>query len=144
MKASDVMTKKPIWWCRENSPVREVAKMMAEHDVGAIAACDNEGRLQGIVTDRDICCRLVAKGGTADMPVSKIMSKDVQCVSGDADMETIESIMRTKKIRRVPVVDRSRHLQGFVSLSDIAHHCKSAQEEHAFLQVLTTICAPLH
>ncbi|MHC4981772.1 MAG: CBS domain-containing protein [Planctomycetota bacterium] len=142
MKARDVMTGQPVWCCRENATAREAAAMMAEHDVGAIAACDDEGKVTGIVTDRDICCRLVAKGGRLDTAVREIMSSDVQCCTAETDLETVETIMRTKKIRRVPVVDSDRYPKGFISLSDIAHHCRSPEQEHEFMQVLDTICTP--
>jgi len=142
MKASEVMTKPPIRHCREETPVREAAKMMADNDVGSVAVCDSRDRLVGMVTDRDICCRVVAKGGACDTPVRQIMSTNVQSVLPDAEVRRVESLMQSKKIRRVPVVDGGRHVQGFISLSDIAHHCKGMKQEHELMQVLGKICSP--
>ena len=80
MKASDIMTAHDLWATSDSSDIIEVSRMMAEHNVGAIPVLDEMGRLEGIVTDRDICCRIVAQGKSYETPVRDIMSRSVQTV----------------------------------------------------------------
>lgn len=68
MKAKDIMTADHIWVCGDTTDCRQVAQLMAQHDIGAIPVLDNRGRLEGIITDRDICCRCVAEGRSFESP----------------------------------------------------------------------------
>lgn len=142
MNARDIMTAYKVWACSETSDARQVGRLMAEHDVGAIPVLDPDGRLEGIVTDRDLCCKVIATGRDLDVRVRKIMSKPVHAVRPDDSLERIESIMREHKIRRVPVVDSDNRLQGFISMADLACHCSSPEEEHELVGVLETVSRP--
>ena len=139
MKAQDLMTAHDLWACVETSDAQEVACMMTEHNVGAIPVLDKQGRLEGIITDRDICCRLVAEGRSYDTPARELMSRSVQTVHPDTELSEIESIMREHRIRRLPVVDENQKLQGFISTSDLIHACHGKEEEHELVEVLETI-----
>ena len=142
MKASDLMITEHVWACAETADVRTVAEMMAEHNVGAIPVLDQEGQLEGIITDRDLCCRVLAKGRSFETPIREVMSKSVESVHPDTDLKEIEAHMRDRKIRRLPVVDNNNKLRGFISFSDLARHCHGIQEEHELMSVLEMICAP--
>ena len=142
MKASEIMSSKPVYSCTESTPAREAAKMMLDHNVGAIPV-ENESRMcLGIVTDRDLCCRILASGGDPDTPVSEIMSTSPQCIDADANIREVESMMREHKIRRLPVCDKQQRVIGFISTSDLLHHCRGPQEEHELTGVLDEICSP--
>jgi len=139
MKAQELMTAHELWACVDESDSREAARMMADHNVGAIPVLDQDGCVEGIVTDRDICCRLVAEGRGLETPVREIMTGSVQSVLPDADLSEIESVMRRYKIRRLPVVDRDNKLQGFISISDLVHVCCGQKEEHELVEVIDEI-----
>ena len=139
MNASDIMTAHQVWACRDISNAQEVAKMMASHNVGAIPVLDQYGRLEGIVTDRDLCCKLIAEGLSFDTPICDLMSEPAQSVHPDASLHEIETIMSQYKIRRLPVVDENRKLRGFISTADLAMHCETPEEEHEFVGMMETV-----
>jgi CBS domain-containing protein len=119
MKVKDVMHKGST--CVEPStPVREIAKRMRDSDVGAVPV-RADGRLVGIVTDRDITCRALADDGNlTTMTAKDVMTKDVLCCSPDDDIEVAIETMETKQIRRLPVTDSHKTMIGMLSLGDIS------------------------
>ena len=139
--ASDCMTKGELWCCQESTSAKDVAQLMADHDIGAVPVLDSQGKVAGIVTDRDLTCRLVAKAGTSDTPVSEIMSSHIHSVEPDADIREVEAMMERFKILRIPVTDQNDRMLGFISLSDIAHLCRNLQEEHELVTVYEAITA---
>ncbi len=141
MKASDLMTEHEVWACAETADAQQVAQMMWDHNVGAIPVLDSDGRLEGIVTDRDLCCKIIATGSSCSTPVRQIMSGPAYSVQPDAELETIESIMREHRIRRVPVVDGDDRLKGFISMGDIACYVHTPLEEHELIGVLEAVRA---
>ncbi|MFW6061474.1 MAG: CBS domain-containing protein [Planctomycetota bacterium] len=138
MQARELMTSDQIWACADNSDARECAQMMRDHNVGAIPVLDQEGKLEGILTDRDICCRLVAEGRTMETPVRDLMTKEPQFVKPDTDLQDCERMMRENKIRRLPVVNDEMKLQGFISTADIARK----RESKEIAEVMETISRP--
>jgi len=94
---------------------------MVDCDCGEIPVVDKERKPIGVITDRDIACRAVAKGlNTAEMTVSDVMSTPVVCVRPEDDLEECCRLMEHKQIRRVPVVDEQGGCCGIISLADIA------------------------
>ncbi len=107
-------------WVEPTTPVREVAKRMRESDVGAIPVKTN-GHLVGIITDRDITCRAIAKRGDIDkMTAQDVMTKHVACCSPDDDIGVAIKVMEAKRVRRLPVTD-SHDYHWHASLGDISH-----------------------
>jgi CBS domain-containing protein len=103
------------------TPVTEVAKRMRKSDVGAIPVKSNS-HLVGIITDRDIACRAVAKSGNVGkMTAQDVMTKDVVCCSPDDDIGFVIKVMEKKQVRRLPVTDSHKALIGMLSLGDISH-----------------------
>lgn len=142
MKASDLMTTQNLWVCGEGTDAQEAALLMSDHDVGAIPVLDNTGRLEGMITDRDLACRVLAAGRSFSTPVREIMSTPPWYVYEDASLEEIEAVMRDHKVRRVPVVDEEHRLRGMLSLADLAHSCFRSPEEHELVGVMDAICTP--
>ncbi len=104
---------------RPDMSAGDAAALMARFDVGAIPVAE-EGRLLGIVTDRDIVTRVVAEGmDPRGVAVSDIMTKAAVTVSPDAQLSEARELMRERKIRRLPVVKGDR-LVGILSLGDVA------------------------
>jgi len=139
MKARDIMTSTEVWSSAEDSDARSVARLMAFHNVAAIPILDSHGRLEGIVTDRDLCCRLIAEGRSFDTPVRELMSQPAHSIHPDATLPEIESLMRQYRIRHLPVVDSENRLQGFISLSDLARHCGGTEAEHELVGILEAV-----
>lgn len=139
MKARDLMTTHELWTCNDSTDCRQAARMMAEYNVGSLPIVDLDDRLVGIVTDRDICCRLVAEGKSYETPVGEIMTTSVQTCTPDADFKEIEAIMREHQVRRLPVVDERQRIQGLISLADLASHCHGFFQERHVAEVLEAV-----
>jgi CBS domain-containing protein len=118
--------------------IATAASAMSELNVGVIPVCD-AGKLLGVVTDRDIVIRAIAKGLDGKTPLSGIMSKDVQTASPEDDLDDVLKRMAEGQIRRMPVVDAKGGLAGIVSLGDIA---VKGSEDDEVGQSLGAISAP--
>lgn len=120
MKVKDVMHRGATS-VGPGTSIREIAKHMRDSDVGAIPV-NADGKLVGIVTDRDITCRALAdKGNLSTMTAKDVMTKDVLCCSPDDDIAVAIETMETKKIRRLPVTDSHKMMLGMLSLGDLSH-----------------------
>ncbi len=122
MKVKEVMTADPAC-CISETALQEVAQMMIDHDCGEIPVVKNkETKLPiGVITDRDIVCRTVARGlNPLDLTVADCMSKPCVTVTPDMSVEECSRILEENKIRRVPVVDADGSCCGIVALADIA------------------------
>lgn len=118
MKISEVMTHDVARVAPEDA-ARQAAMLMEECDCGAIPVADGD-RLVGMVTDRDIALRLVAKGLAADTPVRDVMSGGILYCYEDDDISDVAENMAEQQVRRLPVVNKDKRLVGIVSLGDIS------------------------
>jgi CBS domain-containing protein len=126
MQVKEVMTADPACCTSENG-LQEVAQMMVDNDCGEIPVVENkETKLPiGVITDRDIVCRTVARGlNPLDLTVADCMTKPCVTVTPDMSVEECSSIMEENKVRRVPVVDADGSCCGIVALADIALHAR--------------------
>ena len=122
MKIKEIMTASPAC-CTPETSLREVAAMFVDHDCGAIPVVDNleTRRPIGIVTDRDIACRTVAKGLNAlELTARDCMSSPSVTVKEDASLDEAIQLMEDNKVRRLPVVDERGRCIGVVAQADIA------------------------
>jgi CBS domain-containing protein len=119
MKVSDCMTR-DVRVASPTQSLREAAQLMAELDVGVLPVGEND-RLVGMVTDRDIAVRGVARGCSPDATVREVMTDDVKYCYADQSIEEVSRNMGDVQVRRMPVVDREKRLVGIISLSDIAN-----------------------
>ena len=118
--ASDVMTPDPAC-CTPNTPLDEVARLMAQNDCGEIPVVDPADQIVGVITDRDIVCRVVAEGKNPMAYSAEIcMSDPVVTVRRDAPLEEVVATMERHQIRRVPVVDDRDSLVGMISQADVS------------------------
>lgn len=114
----DIMTKDIVAVLPGDS-VSEAAVLMYENDIGSVPVVD-DNQLKGIITDRDIVIRCIAKGKTPNKTkVSELMSTNVSYLTPDQSVHDAVSKMASEKVRRLPVV-KNGHLDGIVSLADIA------------------------
>jgi CBS domain-containing protein len=128
MKISDVMTR-DVTTVRADQTAQEAASFMLQGDAGSIPVTDGD-RLVGMITDRDIAVRGVAKGHGPDTPVRELMTEGLVCAREDDDIEEVASRMSEAQVRRLPVIDGSENLIGIVSLGDLSResHGEAAHE----------------
>ena len=122
-KVQEVMTDRPRCVTPE-TPVSQAAELMASEDVGSLPILDGE-KLAGIVTDRDIVVRAVAKGKDPQgMPVREVASKELVTVRPDEDLSDALKLMASYQVRRLPVVDEDNRLVGVLAQADVALEAK--------------------
>src|SRR5436190_6025451 len=118
--ARDVMTTEPAC-CTPNTTLDQVAKMMVQNNCGEIPVVDVTDRPIGIVTDRDIVCRVVAAGRNPMAHTAETcMSQPVVTVEADDPVEQVVLTMEKHQIRRVPVVDERGCCAGIIAQADLA------------------------
>lgn len=118
--ARDVMTPDPAC-CTLNTTLDEVAKLMAHNDCGEIPVLDTADQPIGVITDRDIVCRVVAEGkNPSAYTVEHYMTQPVVTVRADAPLDEVVSTMEKHQIRRIPVVDDRGCCAGIIAQADIA------------------------
>ncbi|EJO5348970.1 CBS domain-containing protein [Clostridium botulinum] len=125
MKVMDVMTQS-VATLNRNDSVEKAAQLMSEHNVGSIPICDNN-KVVGVITDRDIALRSVAKGSNNNMQVGNVMTSNPVTASTDMDVHDAARIMSERQIRRLPVED-NQNIVGIVALGDLAIEPKSKNE----------------
>ena len=118
LKCSDIMTKS-VQTATAATTLREVAAMMRDGDMGSVPVIE-DGRLVGIVTDRDIVVRAMAEGKDGSASVSDAMTTDIATSSPDDYVFEAVRLMGDKQVRRIPVVDADRKLVGIIALADVA------------------------
>ena len=127
MQVREIMTQDPAC-CSTTSRLPEVAQMMVDHDCGEIPVVDDRRRLVGVITDRDITCRVVATGrNPAEVTAAEAMSTPVVTVTADSALEECLRTMEEHQIRRVPVVDGQGGCCGMVAQADIARSASATK-----------------
>lgn len=119
MTVQEMMTRSAAC-CFADDNLNAAARLMWEHDCGAIPVIDGDRRVIGMITDRDICMAAYTRGAPiADIPVSEVMSRQAfVCRPGDS-VERAEQGMRDHQVRRLPVVDDTGRMVGILSMSDL-------------------------
>ena len=118
MQVNEAMTRE-VRLTKPRQSIRAAAKIMAEIDAGALPVAERD-RLVGMITDRDIAIRAVAAGKDADTPVREVMSRGVMYCFEDEELDHVAHNMGEMRIRRLPVLNRSKRLVGIISLGNIA------------------------
>ena len=129
MKVSEVMTREVQTVSPEQS-AQEAASFMLTADAGSIPVADGD-RLIGMITDRDIAVRGVAKGYGPDTPVRELMTDDLVVVRMDEDVAEAAEKMSRAQVRRLPVIDAEERLCGIVSLGDLSREADDECAEQA-------------
>jgi CBS domain-containing protein len=118
MKVREAMTRE-VRLVKPDQPIRDAAKLMGDLDIGALPVEEND-RLVGMITDRDIAVRAVAVGRGADTPISEVMSREIKYCYEDQSVDEVTQNMGELRIRRLPVLNRDKRLVGILSLGDLA------------------------
>jgi CBS domain-containing protein len=119
MKVKDVMHK-GVDWVGPNTTIAELAKLMREHDIGAIPIGEND-HLIGMVTDRDIVCKGLAEDSfdARRATARNVMTPGIHCCREDDDLAKAVRHMEELKVRRLPVINKSKRMVGILSLGDV-------------------------
>jgi len=121
MKVKEVMSTEPKC-CTPNDTARDVAKTMCESNVGSIPVVDQKSRgLLGIITDRDLCCRVLAHSlDPGSTRIQEFITHSPATCRDDNDVEQCARLMQEHQVRRIPVVDRDNRVIGIVAQADLA------------------------
>lgn len=145
MNIEKVMTRE-VSACTASDTLNRAAQLMWEGDCGALPVLDEQRRVIGVVTDRDICMGTYTQGVPLwGASVASVMSKQLFTCSPNDDVGDVERLMREKQIRRVPVVNASGELLGIVTLGDLARCSQSSALQKAMgglaiAKTLASIC----
>jgi CBS domain-containing protein len=142
VRVKQVMTSNPAC-CTPQSTAREAATLMRDHDCGSlpVVADIKSKHLVGIVTDRDLAIRGLARGRGPDTPIRELMTDDpVACVPEDK-VEDLRQVMVEELVRRVPVVDEDGILVGIVAQADIAR-VEGAASDREVGRIIEAISEP--
>ena len=129
MKISEVMTSN-VQTVQPDQTAQQAAAFMLSADAGSIPVTEGD-RLVGMITDRDIAVRGIAKGYGPDTPVRELMSNDIICAREDEDVEDVATKMSEAQVRRLPVIDDDNRLCGIVSLGDLARETSDESAHQA-------------
>lgn len=145
MKVQDIMTTE-VTTCRPDNSLADVAGDMWRRDCGVVPMVNADGRIGGVITDRDICIAVATRGRPADRIAAGELARSpvTTCAPGDA-VQTALQLMQTHKVRRLPVVDDGGHLKGVLSLSDLIRAVgqrRGSPSAESVLGVLRTISEP--
>jgi CBS domain-containing protein len=133
-KVRDIMTSGPRCVAPDTN-LTEAAKLMAELDVGALPVCSKD-QLAGMITDRDIAVRAVAQGRDPNQTkVREAMSGGIVFIYDDDDVEEAARLFETKRIRRLPVLNRDKRMVGIISLGDLAVNASAGLGGEALKEV---------
>jgi CBS domain-containing protein len=129
MKVGKIMTKRVVC-CTGADTVQSAARLMGLRNIGAlpVIADEHSRRLIGIVTDRDLCCRVLALGKSPSaVTIHEVMTRNPFTVTEEAGLEKCEKLMQKNRIRRVPVVDEAGRCVGIVAQADLARWAKPTE-----------------
>ena len=121
MKVKEMMHK-GVDWVSPDTPITEIAKLMQGHDIGCIPIGQDD-RLIGMVTDRDIVCKGLASKdfNPARTTARDVMTEGIHCCREDDELAKAVHHMEMLKVRRLPVINKSKRMVGMISLGDVGH-----------------------
>jgi CBS domain-containing protein len=125
MKVKEVMHK-GVDWVAPDTPVTDLAKLMRQHDIGAIPIGEND-RLIGMVTDRDIVCKGLAENSfdARRATARDVMTPGIHCCGEDDDLAKAVRHMEELKVRRLPVINKNKRMVGILTLGDVSRSAPS-------------------
>ena len=128
MKVRDIMTKAPAS-CGMETNLCAATELLWNRDCGILPVVNNEQRVVGVVTDRDICIAVGTRNRLpSEMTVGEVASGNVFACRTDDDVHTALATMAQGKVRRLPVIDADGKLEGLLSMDDIIQHSASGKE----------------
>ena len=147
MRVQEVMTRQPVC-CLSEDTVKAVARLLREEDIGSMPVVSDTSsrRLVGIITDRDLVCRVVSEGlDPSTTVIEAFMTRDPVACRPEQSLESCERLMQVHQIRRVPVVDREGRCIGIVAQADVARVAQAERIQKTIAEIsrpIETIIAP--
>ncbi len=138
-KCNEVMTKKPVC-CLPNDMVAKTANLMKRENVGSIPVIENEKtrKLVGIVTDRDLTLKIVAKGLDAkSTKVEAVMTRKLVTCRAEDDLQKALDAMSEHQLRRIPVVDKDNKILGIIAQADVATRVDKPKKTAAMVKEIS-------
>jgi CBS domain-containing protein len=136
--AHEIMTKRPRTVARDAS-LLEAAGIMRDENVGVVPVVDVEGRLVGLITDRDLVVRAFTEERSPEQFRARdVMTQDVDAVTPETSILQVIELMGRRQVRRVPVVDRDDRLLGIIAMADIANRAERDEELQAALERISS------
>jgi len=147
MRAQDLMTS-PVITCHVNDLLSVAAARMWDADIGVLPVVNDDGKVTGMITDRDLCMAAYTQGRPLDaILVNSAMAKHVVSARPDTNLSEVEQLMAKHQVRRIPIVDDAGMPLGIVSMNDLA--IESVQPDTAMkhgpsklAHSLAAICKP--
>jgi CBS domain-containing protein len=131
----ELMTSNPRT-VQPDATAADAAKLMRDEDTGIAPIAEGDGRLVGVVTDRDIAIRVVAEGKDATTTkVSDVASQNLVTIDPQQDLDEVLRLMAKHQVRRLPVVEEDGKLVGIVAQADVARHTDAARTGEVVEQI---------
>lgn len=138
MNICDIM-KRDVKFISPDNSVKEAARLMHDQHIGALPVLEDD-QLVGMITDRDVCCKVTATGRDAVMTkVGEVMAKDVATCFADQELNDVAYLMASHQIHRIAVLDSQNKLAGILSIDDLAHKSHDLAST-----ILEASAAPMH
>lgn len=138
-KCSEVMTREPVC-CEPGESLVQVAAKMKREDVGSVPVVDSQEdrKLVGIVTDRDIVVKVLANGsGIERATVRDAMTADPACCQEEDDVTKAVHLMSERQVRRMPIVDEAGRLSGIIAQADVATRVNRDKTTGALVEAIS-------
>ena len=127
MRCEEIMTRNPAT-CPADGTVEQAAKLMAERDIGFVPVIDEGGRALGVLTDRDIVVKCIARGGDCrTQKLQALIGKDLIAVQPSDDISKAKDLMSMHKVQRILVCDQGGKPVGVISLQDLAESADESE-----------------
>lgn len=122
MRVKEAMVGTPAW-CNPETNLGAAVEMLWNRNCGVLPVVGNDGKVKGVVTDRDICIALGTRNRLpAEISVGEVMTQTLFSCSQDDSIRSALETMRKQRVRRLPVVDKDGVLQGILSMDDVVYH----------------------
>jgi CBS domain-containing protein len=142
MKIEEIMAENPVT-CMPDTSIRQAAQWMVEGDCGALPVVDSDNKPVGVITDRDITCRIVAQGKDPyAMHVEDAMTHSTATVFKDTTVEDCMELMEENQVRRMVVLDDDGTVCGMVAQADLARHLKPEEAAELVREVSSASSTP--
>jgi CBS domain-containing protein len=124
MNIEDIMSDSPVT-CMKDTSLQQAAKWMVDGDCGALPVVDSDNKPLGVITDRDITCRIVAQGkNPLELTVADAMTAPAATVYRDTDVDECVRLMEENQVRRMVVIDDDGTVCGIIAQADLARHVR--------------------
>lgn len=143
MLVKEIMSRDLIW-CTPSDTAQAAAKLMKDRGVGALLVVSDSvsRKLEGIVTDRDLCCTVVAGAQLAEATrVAEVMTSSPVTCAPENTLEDCERLMQKHQVRRIPVIDAQGRCIGMVAQADIALHAPAGVVAKTLAEISKTLKA---